>query len=199
MVKPFHYAIALTGGIATGKSSASKIFKSLGCEIIDADSIAHQILDEQYLKISEYFGESVVRDKKVDRKALGDIVFSNESQRKILEDLLHPLIYDEIEAQAIVLEEKKACYFVDIPLFFENKRYPIHKVLVIAISTKLQLERLMQRDGSLEADAQKRIDTQLPIEEKVLKADYVIDNSNSFFVLEEQCVKMKKKLIRFKT
>jgi len=191
----FKYAIALTGGIATGKSTVSKIFLSLGCEIIDADKIAHEILDREYEAIATLFGASMILHKKVDRKALGTFIFDDASKRKQLEGLLHPLIYDEIVAKSLVLDEKKRCYFVDIPLFFEHRRYAISKVLVVSIPKDLQLQRLMKRDLSSKEEAQKRINTQLPLAKKVQSADYVIENTATLTDLEKQCIIMKAKIL----
>ena len=104
---PFFYAIALTGSIATGKSTAVVYLEKLGFEVIDADTIAHQILNEQHKKIAKLFGKDIVKKQEVDRKALGAIVFADAVKRKVLEDLLHPLIYTRIEALAKVLDRKK--------------------------------------------------------------------------------------------
>lgn len=193
---PFKYAIALTGGIATGKSTVASIFIRLGFEIIDADTISHEILDREYLCIAKLFGSTLIKDKKVNRKALGAIIFDDTSQRKKLEALLHPLIYEEILRQSIVLDKQKMCYFVDIPLFFENKRYPIEKVLLVSISEVLQLERLMQRDASSQEEAQKRIDSQLPLREKIKNSDYVLENTATLIDLEEKCIIMKEKILK---
>jgi len=192
----FQYAIVLTGSIATGKSSAANILKKLGFEIIDADSIAHMILDEQHEVISGLFGSHLIHDGKVDRKSLGQIVFSDSTKRKILEDLLHPLIYTHIEHLAEQLDKKKTPYLVDIPLFFEGNRYPIEKSLVVSTPKNLQLRRLMQRDNSDSTQAQKRIDTQISIEKKRQKAHYVIDNSGTLAQLERECKRVHDEIIK---
>jgi len=106
MVNVFTYAVALTGGIATGKSTVAKIFATLGFEMIDADKVGHEVLDAQSLKIAEMFGADIVSNAKVDRKALGAIVFASKTKRESLEALLHPLIYDEIEKQASILDAR---------------------------------------------------------------------------------------------
>lgn len=93
----FEYAVVLTGSIGTGKSTVLKVFTSFGFDTIDADNVAHQVLQEQAEKIASMFGTAVVREGVVDRKALGEIVFSDSNKRKDLESLLHPLIYEEIE------------------------------------------------------------------------------------------------------
>jgi len=192
----FEYAIALTGGIATGKSSATIILSLYGFRFIDADKIAHQILDEQYLKIAEIFGRSLVKDCKVDRKALGTIVFSDPLKRKELEALLHPLIYDEIERQAIEQERFKKPYIIDIPLFFEGGRYPIERSLVVYTTKEQQLQRLMQRDGYHQKEALKRIESQMDIEEKQKRATYIIDNSGDLKQLQYECERVKEQILK---
>ncbi|MBT8348199.1 MAG: dephospho-CoA kinase, partial [Sulfurovum sp.] len=176
MVKAFKYAIALTGSIATGKSSTVKLLEASGFHIIDADKIAHQILDEQHQAIADMFGEEFVKEEKVDRKALGAIVFTDSSKRRELEGLLHPLIYDEIERLSIDQDRLGKPYFIDIPLFFEGGRYLIKKSLVVYATKEQQLERLMQREGYTKEEALNRIQAQISVEEKRKLASYVIDN-----------------------
>ncbi len=191
----FSYAIALTGSIATGKSSAALLLSSLGFHIIDADKVAHQVLNVQSQAISEMFGAELVKDEVVDRKALGSIVFTDNVKRKALEDLLHPLIYEEIERQSLTLDKKKKPYLVDIPLFFEGGRYPIAKSIVVYATKEQQLQRLMTRNGYTQEEAQSRIDIQIPVEEKRKKATYVIDNSGTLAQLEAECARVTKEII----
>lgn len=191
----FKYAIVLTGSIATGKSSTVKLLEASGFHIIDADKIAHKILDEQHEAIAEKFGETLVHEGKVDRKALGAIVFSDHKKRKELEALLHPLIYDEIERLSIEQDRLGKPYFIDIPLFFENKRYPIEKSLVVYTTEEKQLERLMQREGYTKEEALNRIKAQIPVEEKRKLATYVIDNSGTLTQLEKECERVKEEIL----
>ncbi len=173
----FKYAVALTGGIATGKSSVAKMFQEDGYTVIDADRIAHETLERHKERIAEMFGEEMIRDGRVDRKALGAVVFADPLERKRLEKFLHPLIYEEIEAQAMQEDAKCRPYIVDIPLFFEGGRYPIKRSLVVYAPQSVQIERAMARDGlSMEAVLE-RIAAQIDIEEKRYMADFVIDNS----------------------
>jgi len=209
----FEYAVALTGSIATGKSSVMKILSLYGFYFIDADKIAHQILDEQYQKIAQLFGGDLVKNDKVDRKSLGTIVFADPAKRKALEALLHPLIYDEIEKQATEQDKFKKPYIIDIPLFFEGGRYPIERSLVIyttkeqqlkrlmqrdGYNTEQQLKRLMQRDGYNTEDALKRISTQIDVDEKRKKATYIIDNTGDIEQLQQECERVKEQIGDFK-
>ncbi|MCB4751454.1 MAG: dephospho-CoA kinase [Sulfurovum sp.] len=173
----FAYAIALTGGIATGKSLVAKMFEADSYRVIDADKIAHAILETQQSKIIEMFGTQMVTNGKVDRKALGTVIFSNPLQRKRLEQLLHPLIYKAIETEASVEDIKEKPYIIDIPLFFERKRYPIHKSLVVYAPQQIQIIRIMQRDGLDRDAALKRIASQIDIEKKRYMGNFIIDNS----------------------
>ncbi len=191
----FEYAIVLTGSIATGKSSVSALLASLGFQIIDADKVAHQVLNDQSSIIAEMFGEELVNNGEVDRKALGSIVFTDSMKRKALEDLLHPLIYDEIVQRSLVLDKKKKPYLVDIPLFFEGGRYPIEKSIVVYATKEQQLQRLMERNGYTQEEAQSRIDTQIPVEDKRKKASYVIDNSGTLTQLKAECERVTKEIL----
>jgi dephospho-CoA kinase len=191
----FKHAIALTGSISTGKSTTVKLLEAAGFHIIDADTIAHQILDEQYQVIAKMFGEAFVKDGKVDRKALGSIVFSDEEKRKKLESLLHPLIYDEIKRLSIEEDKLGRPYFVDIPLFFESRRYPIERSLVVYATEEQQLKRLINREGYTSEEALKRINAQMPVEEKRKLATYVIDNSGTLTQLGQECERVKKEIL----
>ena len=191
----FDYAIALTGGIATGKSSIAKLFKEDGFEVIDADIIAHEVLDKEASRVAKMFGSKMVNGGRVDREALGKVVFSDATQRKRLEALLHPLIYEQIKQEAAKLERKKRPYIVDIPLFFETNRYAISKVLVVYAPVSLQLKRIVLRDGSSATEAQKRIEAQIDIEEKVKKASYVIENRGTLEALKEEYLRVKREIL----
>ncbi len=182
----FKNAIALTGGISTGKSTVCNLFKLHGFLTIDADKIAHKLLDENSSKISSMFGEQYVENGKVSRKELGKIIFSNEENKLKLEALLHPLIKEEIIKESKIFEEQNKPYFVDIPLFFEKMHYPIPKSLVIYTPKDLQIERLMKRDNISEDEAKLKISNQMDIEEKRKLADMVIDNSQNLKHLQNE-------------
>ena len=182
----FKNAIALTGGISTGKSTVCNLFKLHGFLTIDADIIAHRLLDENSNKISSMFGEQYVQNGKVIRKELGKIIFSNEENKLKLEALLHPLIKEQIIKESKIFEEQNKPYFVDIPLFFEKMSYPIPKSLVIYTPKELQIQRLMKRDNIDENEAKLKISNQMDIEEKRKLADMVIDNSQNLKHLQNE-------------
>ncbi|MPL68444.1 Dephospho-CoA kinase [bioreactor metagenome] len=182
----FKNAIALTGGISTGKSTVCNLLKLHGFLTIDADKIAHNLLDENSSKIEEMFGKEYVENGKVLRKELGKIIFSNEENKLKLEALLHPLIKEEIIKESKIYEEQNKPYFVDIPLFFEKMHYPISKSLVIYTPKELQIQRLMKRDNIDEKEAKLKISNQMDIEEKRKLANIVIDNSKDLKHLQNE-------------
>lgn len=191
----FTYAIALTGGIATGKSTVAEIFSSYGWHIIDADKVAHVVLDAQYKVIAETFGNEYIKNRSVERKKLGTLIFNDKQKKEILERLLHPLIYQEIEYLASKEEQFKKPYLIDIPLFFETKRYPIEKSLVVCATKDEQLKRLMHRDGHTMQEALSRIASQIDIEQKCKLATYTIVNMNDTKALKERCKELKEQIL----
>ena len=182
----FKYAIVLTGGIATGKSTVGNLLKLHGFLIIDADEIAHKLLDINSAEIADLFGEKFVENGKVLRKQLGGLVFNDKSWMKKLEQFIHPKIKEQIVKEAKIFEEKKKPYFIDIPLFFETRNYDIDRSLVVYTPKELQVERLMKRDNVSKDEALKKISIQLNIEKKKKMATYVIDNSSSLKHLQKE-------------
>ena len=182
----FKNAIVLTGGIATGKSSVCSLLQLYGFKIIDADKVAHQMLETHTKEIAKLFGDEYIADGKVDRKKLGSLIFSNRDERLKLEKLLHPLIKEEIEKQASFCESKNVPYIVDIPLFFENRNYDIDEVVVVYCDKNTQLQRLINREGLSKEEAQKRVDAQMDIDEKKELADFVIDNTQNLKHLQAE-------------
>ena len=192
----FKYAIALTGGIATGKSTVASLFKLHGFLTIDADKIAHKLLDMHYKEIENLFGSQYIQDNKVLRKKLGHLIFNNQKEKEKLEKFIHPLIKNEIVKEAKVFEKQQKPYLIDIPLFFENKNYNIQKSIVVYIPKELQVQRLIKRDQCTQEEALVRINNQMNIEEKKKLATYIIDNSKNLIHLQNEVERVKKELIR---
>ncbi|MDB2562040.1 dephospho-CoA kinase [Sulfurimonas sp.] len=182
----FKYAIALTGGIATGKSTVASLMALNGMRVIDADSISHQILDNSSAWVSETFGSEYVNNSKVDRTSLGAMIFSNPEQKKTLEDYLHPKIRDEIEEQSIKQDGFEFPYLIDIPLFFENGAYDIKDSVVVYTPSDVQLDRFMKRNKYSKEESLNRISSQMPIDDKKAKATWVIDNSKNLKHLQQE-------------
>lgn len=183
----FEHAIALTGGIATGKSTVASLLGLNGLRIIDADTIAHRILEENSGWVVERFGAEFVKNGKVDRPALGKMIFSDAQAKKELESFLHPKIRAAIEEESEKQDRLGYPYLIDIPLFFETASYPIKDSVVVYTPKVLQLERFMKRNGFSEEESLRRIESQMDIEEKRARATWVIDNSSNLKHLQKEC------------
>lgn len=183
----FNYAYVISGGIGSGKSSVCKVLSTLGYAVLDADKIAHQVLQRKTQEIVSVFGEGILEGDKINRKALGSIVFADKEKLKTLENILNPSIYEEIFNQCQKLESRKKPYFVEIALLFEQRENLNfkHKILITA-PKEVVLERVQSRDGlSIEAIKQ-RIGSQLSVEEKIPFATQIIQNDSNFSELEKK-------------
>ncbi len=193
----FKNAIVLTGGIATGKSTVANLFMMHGFLTIDADKIAHKILDKNTTKIGELFGEKYIKDNKVLRKELGNLIFNNKHQKLKLENFIHPLIKEDIIEAAKIFEQNNKPYLIDIPLFFENRNYDIEKSITVYTSKEVQIQRLIKRDKCTKNEALARINNQMDIEEKKRLATYVIDNTGSLNDLINEVDNLKKEILGY--
>jgi dephospho-CoA kinase len=185
--------VGLTGSIATGKSTVSRMFAHLGARVLDADLLAREVVmpgQPAYLKIVEEFGQGVVQDDgTLDRKALGAIVFAEPARRKRLEEITHPAIAARQQRILSVLDEEafEGIVIWDVALLFETGGVArMDRVVVVATDPETELARLMSRDGMAEADARARIASQMPVAEKAKRAHYVIDNSGDRALTEHQ-------------
>ena len=185
--------IGLTGNIACGKSTVAAIFKELGATLIDADKVARDIVgkDKPALgKIINHFGNEILnKDGTLNREKLGRKVFNDKNQRQILNDITHPEIFKEInnliekyrsEGQKIVI--------IEAALIVEREKLIkiIDKLIVVSTSKDIQIKRLKDRDGFSKEHAILRINSQIPTEEKIKHADFVIHNDSDIKKITKQ-------------
>ena len=183
--------VALTGGIATGKSYCLQRFVELGAATIDADALAREVVMPETAglrAIVKRFGDGVLSpDGTLDRPALGRIVFGDARARAALEAIIHPEVYRRIREWFANLPSSTAVGIADIPLVFETGHYhDFDRVVVAACDPGEQVRRVMERDGLGESDARARIAAQWPIEEKVKRATHVIWTDRSFAETDRQ-------------
>jgi dephospho-CoA kinase len=185
--------VGLTGGIASGKSLVARVFKDLGATVIDADRIVHELLEpgqEAWNEVIRHFGQDVQRaDKTIDRRKLGAIVFSDPEKRAWLNACLHPRVFSVYTAQVAHLRMRApdALLFFDAALLIESGYHRnMDRLIVVYAETGQQAERLMARDGFTREEALLRIACQMPLSEKRMFADHVIDNSGSRLETEQQ-------------
>lgn len=175
--------IGLTGSIACGKSTVSTYLRESGCDIVDADALSRALTapgGRALPAIREAFGSSVFDGDVLDRRKLGALVFSDAAKRDQLNALLHPLILSEIDEQMNRLDEPGRIVVGDVPLLFEcGMQAWFDRIWVVSVPRRIQIERLTARDSLTSLEAERRIDAQLPLEDKIRQADAVIDNSGS--------------------
>lgn len=174
--------IGITGGIATGKSTVSAILKELGYQVIDSDIIAKDIMSHNEVVLFEinnnFPNVCDLENKTINRKLLAQIIFNSEEKRNLLNEIVHPIVKQEIINQIHSIDEK--FIFVDVPLLYESHFEDLFDyVIVVYADFKTQIDRLVNRDKIDINYAKKKITSQMPIEEKKLKANFVIDNSKS--------------------
>ena len=184
--------VGLTGGIGTGKSTAAGMLRELGAVIVDSDEIVRELQapgQPMLAQIAEAFGADVIAaDGSLDRAKLGDIVFRDPEARRRLNAIVHPGVGRESAARLAAAREAGAPLAVlDIPLLYETRRggtpsranSGVDAVVVVYAPRELQIERQLERNDYDRAEAERRIDSQISIEEKRELADHVIDNSGS--------------------
>jgi dephospho-CoA kinase len=176
--------IGLTGGVGSGKSTVSAMLRELGAEVVDADEASHAVYEPGspgFEAVVREFGPEYVLDGRIDRAKLGELVFHSMDARHRLNDIVHPLVREWMAARTAEAAQRGAEVVAqDVPLLFENGLDRLYStVVVVYVSEKLQLKRLVEGRGLTDERARTMIAAQMPIEEKKLLAHHVIDNSGS--------------------
>lgn len=192
--------IGLTGGIATGKSTVARMLLDLGAHVVDADAIARAVVEPErpaWREIVEEFGAEILApDRSVDRKRLGEIVFGDTTRRRRLEEITHPRVAEEMQRRIRQgVEAGAALCVLDVPLLFESKMDAwLRPVVVVWAPPALQLQRILERDHLPREQALRRIASQMPIDEKRRRADFVLENTGSLAELRQRVEDLSEKL-----
>jgi len=175
--------IGLTGGIATGKSNASNILKEHGFYIVDADIASRKAVEKNSTglkQVQEVFGDQAIIDGEMNRQYVGSVVFKDEAMRLKLNNIIHPIVRDIMDAEKKFGLEKGKNVIMDIPLLFENKlQDTVDETWLVYTTEETQISRLKQRNQLSDDEATSRIQSQMPIEEKKQLADEIIDNNGT--------------------
>jgi len=178
--------IGLTGGIASGKSTILETLKKMGAVVISADEVAHAATQPgkpAWEDIVRFFGTGILNDDKtINRKKLGEIVFNNRQYLQKLNEITHPRVKEMFKNSLKEIKEKNpdAVVVLEIPLLYEAGLEKIcDEVWVVWVNRENQIRRLMAREGIDREEAVKRIEAQLPLDEKARRADFVIDNNKN--------------------
>jgi dephospho-CoA kinase len=197
--------VGLTGSIGVGKSFVASVFTELGCHVLDADQTAREVVlpgTPGLAALTKEFGDEVLNpDRTLNRKQLGAIVFGDEEKRQRLNHILHPFIIarqDEI-LNGWERKDPNGIGIVDAALMIESGGYKrFDKLIVVHCRPEVQLERLMLRDHLSRDEARRRIDSQMPQEEKQKFADYLIDTSDGFELTRAQTLQVYNSLTRLR-
>lgn len=184
--------IGLTGSVATGKSTVSNMIQQAGIPLVDADIAARKVVEpgtEGLKEIVAYFGgEILLADGTLDRAKLGEIIFKDKEKREKLNEITHPRVKDYmLEARERFFRAGEELVFFDIPLLFESHLESlVDQIVVVWTTPETELKRLMERNNLTKEDALRRIESQMGIDEKARKADFVIDNNESLEKTQKQ-------------
>ncbi|WP_273705077.1 dephospho-CoA kinase [Leuconostoc mesenteroides] len=193
--------VGLTGGIATGKSTVSALLRQAGFPVVDADIVAREVVEPgtpTLEKIKLAFGPGIIDNGVLDRRKLGQIVFEDGAQLKKLNDIMQPAISSAMADKINFWRLQNVPILVlDVPLLFErdyDKNKLVDKIIVVTASEEIQLFRLENRDQLNNMEARNRVKAQLPMSQKIARADYVIDNNGRIEELQEQVTVLIKKI-----
>lgn len=184
--------IGLTGSVATGKSTVSNMIQQAGIPLVDADIAARKVVEpgtEGLQEIVAYFGEEILlADGTLNRAKLGEIIFKDKEKREKLNEITHPRVKDYmLEARERFFRAGEELVFFDIPLLFESHLESlVDQIVVVWTTLETELKRLMERNNLTKEDALRRIESQMGIDEKARKADFVIDNNESLEKTQKQ-------------
>ena len=178
--------VGLTGGIASGKSTVARMLVEKGAVLIDFDELTREVEEPDkpaWREIVRHFGEAVLLpDRRIDRGKLGEIVFADPVKRRILNDIVHPAVFAEWRGRLTEIKQRQpdAVVLSDIPLLIEaGLEKMVDLVLLVCIPPEEQIRRLMARNGFSREEAERRISAQMPIVQKIPRADRVIRNEGS--------------------
>ncbi|MCP8967419.1 dephospho-CoA kinase [Ectobacillus ponti] len=188
--------VGLTGGIASGKSTVSAMLREQGIPVVDADVIAREVVEPgkpAYRGIAAAFGEDILLPGGgIDRAKLGGIIFHDAGKRQELNSIVHPAVRAEMLAQKeAYIREGRGIVVLDIPLLFESKlEYLADRILLVYVDEETQLQRLMQRNRLSEEEAKARIASQMPLAQKIVMADHVINNNGPLMDTKAQLLRI---------
>jgi len=195
--------VGLTGGIASGKSTVSKLLQKEGAFIVDADQICHTLIrkgGKAYEAVVSTFGDKIIDlDGEINREKLGRIIFPDATQRAHLNNILHPLVFEQLdfEKQRIARAYPHRVLVFDAPLLIETKAHEgMDWVLLVYVDAKTQQERLIHREGLTREEASLRIAAQMPLDKKRAFADEVIDNNKPRDEIESEIHAIYRRLLK---
>jgi dephospho-CoA kinase len=194
--------VGLTGGIGSGKSTVAAMFSERGAYVIDYDELAHFVVEPNkpaWKDIVDFFGESILKkDRTLDRPRLGEIVFADAEKRKKLESFIYPRLAEEYSNRIRKILEKDlgAIIIADVPLLFETGMQSMFEKIILVYATReQQLSRAVERGRLDKENALRRLEAQMPLDEKLTRSDYVVHNTGSLAEAEAEVEEIWRNLL----
>lgn len=192
--------IAITGGVASGKTSVCRFFRELGAYVINADALVHELLESDTnlgQQIIRSLGENIVQEGKISRKVIAEKVFSDPKKLEALEKILHPAVLRKIEEQyaAVSKEKKYSAFAVEIPLLFEIGSENFYDVIVVVLADEAIAKKRFEQAGFQSEEYDRRMRRQIKPNQKAARADYVLHNAGSLEDLRKQSIALYQKII----
>jgi dephospho-CoA kinase len=188
--------IAITGGVASGKSSVCRFFKELGAYVVNADAIVHELLKPDTdlgQQLIRQFGLSIINNGQISRKVIADQVFKDPKQLQKLEELLHPAVLRKIEElYTVACKGEFSAFVVEIPLLYEIGAEDFYDIVVAVLADEAQAKRRFEQAGFQETEYDLRMKRQLEPKQKAAKAHYTIYNNGSIEELRHEVVKLNR-------
>jgi dephospho-CoA kinase len=191
--------VGVTGNYGMGKSIVLSQFKTLGAITIDSDKIVESLLSEKKIieSIRNLLGNTVCDEKgNLDKKKVANLIFKNDILKNSLENILHPLVFDRIESFLFTIKEKNAIVVIEIPLLYEKGYEGKFDRTITVFSDEEKALKRLEKNGISNENAMKRLQSQLPIEEKNRKCDFIIDNNGTLEETMAQVTKIYSKLLQ---
>jgi dephospho-CoA kinase len=175
--------IAVTGGVATGKSTVCRYFEKLGAYVVDSDKVSSKLISKLEIrkKLIKLLGKDILEKGKINKEKVAFKVFKDKKKLKKLENLIHPLVFKEIEKELKKAKKRDKIFIVEMPLLFELKQEKLYDFVIVVTAKKDICKKRFSKENF-----EKRIKRQMPIKEKIKKADFVIKNNSSFINLKKQ-------------
>ncbi|MDP8266078.1 MAG: dephospho-CoA kinase [Candidatus Aceula meridiana] len=198
------FVIGITGSFGSGKTSVASLFKAKGALVVDTDKLAHKLIQPDascFKSIVKLFGEDILVCGRIDRKKLADVVFKDSKALRKLNEIVHPLVVAQTKKKITQYRRAKKvkAIILDVPLLIESKMHLLCNYIVVVKATQpLQIKRLKQRSGLPKNEVARRIKAQMPINQKLKYADFVIDNRKSLFQTQKQVEEIWHELLKRK-
>lgn len=190
-------AIGITGILGSGKTTVAKILKKMGFKVVSCDEIVHKLLNKKNIikKFGEILGNEVIKNNKIDKEKVREIIFNNSEKKKEIENTLHPEVFKKIKKEILDTKKKGGIIFIEIPLLFETKSEKLFDKIMVVSALRKEIKKRLKNKYS-EREIENIWKNQLSLSYKKKKADYIVNNSGSIIKTEKNVKKIVNRLLK---